>query len=124
MMGDDTRRVAELHMAGHSHAAIQLATGFGYTKVVRAVVIARKAGMVPPRKIKASPRQRVKYLFANRKIKLGFMSDILLGLTPDQLDWLAVEAGKIGCASVAEYITEMVRDAHAEGAANGNDAGS
>jgi len=42
MMGDDTRRVAELHMAGHSHAAIQLATGFGYTKVVRAVVDARK----------------------------------------------------------------------------------
>ena len=114
MMGDDTRRVAELHMAGHSYAAIQLATGFGYTKVVRAVGIARKAGIVPPRKNKSTPRQQVKYLFANRRIKMGFMSDILLGLTPDQLDWLAMETDKIGCASVAEYITEMVRDIHAE----------
>jgi len=114
MMGDDTRRVAELHRAGHSHVAIQLATGFGYTKVVRAVVEARKAGMIPPRKVKASPRQQVKYLFANRRIKLGCMSDILLAMTPDQLDWLAVETDKVGCASVAEYITEMVRDIHAE----------
>jgi len=114
MMGDDTRRVAELHMAGHSHAAIQLATGFGYTKVVRAVFDARKAGMIPPRKVKASPRQQVKHLFANRRIKLGYMSDILLAMTPAQLDWLAVEADKIGCASVAEYITEIMRDAHAE----------
>jgi len=103
-----------MHKAGHSHAAIQLATGFGYSRVVRGVVEARKAGMIPPRKVKASPRQQVKYLFANRRIKLGFMSDILLGLTPDQLDWLAVETDKVGCASVAEYITEMVRDIHAE----------
>jgi len=114
MMGDDTRRVAEMHRAGHSYAAIQLATGLGYNRVVRGVVEARKAGMIPPRKVKASPRQQVKYLFANRRIKLGFMSDILLGLTPEQLDWLAVETDKVGCASVAEYITEMVRDIHAE----------
>ena len=106
--------VAEMHRAGRSHAEIQKATGFGYTKVVRAVVIARKAGIVPPRKNKSTPRQQVKYLFANRRIKLGFMGDILLGLTPEQLDWLSVETDKVGCASVAEYITEMVRDIHAE----------
>ena len=114
MMGDDTRRVAELHMAGHSYAAIQLATGFGYTKVVRAVGIARKAGIVPPRKNKSTPRQQVKYLFANRRIKLGYMSDILLAMTPAQLDWMAKETDKMGCDSVAEYITEIMRDAHAE----------
>ena len=106
--------VAEMHRAGHSHAAIQLATGFGYTKVVRAVVIARKAGIVPPRKNKSTPRQQVKYLFANRRIKLGFMSDILLAMTPAQLDWMAKETVKMGCESVAEYITEIMRDAHAE----------
>jgi len=114
MMGDDTRRVAEMHRAGHSYAAIQLATGLGYNRVVRGVVEARKAGMIPPRKVKASPRQQVKYLFANRRIKLGFMSDILLAMTPAQLDWMAKETDKIGCESVAEYITELVRDAHAE----------
>ena len=51
--------VAEMHRAGHSHAAIQLATGLGYSRVVRGVVEARKAGMIPPRKVKASPRQIV-----------------------------------------------------------------
>jgi len=44
--------VAEMHRAGRSHAEIQKATGFGYTKVVRAVVIARKAGIVPPARSK------------------------------------------------------------------------
>ena len=114
MMNPDTQRIAEMHRAGHSHAAIQLATGLGYSRVVRGVVEARKAGMIPPRKVKASPRQIVKYLFANRNIKLGYMSDILLALTPDQLDWMAKETDKMGCESVAEYITELVRDAHAE----------
>jgi len=114
MMGGDTRRVAELHMAGHSHAAIQLATGLGYTKVVRAVVAARKAGMIPPRKLKAPPRQRVKDILASRKVRLGYMSDVLLGLTPDQLDWLATEVAGGGYESVAEYTLELVRDAHAE----------
>ena len=42
------------------------------------------------------------------------MSDILLALTPDQLDWMAKETDKMGCDSVAEYITEIMRDAHAE----------
>jgi len=114
MMNPDTQRIAEMHKAGHSHAAIQLATGLGYSRVVRGVVEARKAGMIPPRKVKASPRQIVKYLFANRNIKLGYMSDILLALTPDQLDWMAKETDKMGCDSVAEYITEIMRDAHAE----------
>jgi len=114
MMNPDTQRIAEMHRAGHSHAAIQLATGLGYSRVVRGVVEARKAGMIPPRKVKASPRQIVKYLFANRNIKLGYMSDILLALTPDQLDWMAKETDKMGCDSVAEYITEIMRDAHAE----------
>jgi len=114
MMNPDTQRIAEMHKAGHSHAAIQLATGLGYSRVVRGVVEARKAGMIPPRKVKASPRQQVKYLFANRNIKLGYMSDILLALTPDQLDWMAKETDKMGCESVAEYITEIMRDAHAE----------
>ena len=114
MMNPDTQRIAEMHRAGHSHAAIQLATGLGYSRVVRGVVEARKAGMIPPRKVKASPRQIVKYLFANRNIKLGYMSDILLALTPDQLDWMAKETDKMGCESVAEYITEIMRDAHAE----------
>jgi len=114
MMGDDTRRVAELHMAGHSHAAIQLATGFGYTKVVRAVVDARKAGIVPPRKIKASPRQQVKDRFQNHMIKFGNIGDILQVLSKDQQDWIINQVGKNEYADVAEYITELVRDAHAE----------
>jgi hypothetical protein len=106
--------VAEMHRAGRSHAEIQKATGFGYTKVVRAVVIARKAGIVPPRKIKASPRQQVKDRFQNHMIKFGNIGDILQVLSKEQQDWIINEVGKNEYAHVAEYITELVRDAHAE----------
>ena len=39
---------------------------------------------------------------------------VLESVDPADHPDLAVEADKIGCASVAEYITEIMRDAHAE----------
>jgi len=87
--------VAEMHRAGRSHAEIQKATGFGYTKVVRAVVIARKAGIVPPRQIKASPRQQVKDRFQNHMIKFGNIGDILQVLKQrTKQDWIINQVGK------------------------------
>jgi len=35
-------------------------------------------------------------------------------LSKDQQDWIINEVGKNEYAHVAEYITELVRDAHAE----------
>ena len=35
-------------------------------------------------------------------------------LDNDQFDWLCAETAKIGCASIAEYLTELVLDQYEE----------
>jgi hypothetical protein len=35
-------------------------------------------------------------------------------LDNDQFDWLCASAAKINCESIAEYLTELVRDAYEE----------
>jgi len=45
---------------------------------------------------------------------LGNVGDIGHGLTHDQCKWLVDEIASTGCRSVSEYLTEIVRDLHAE----------
>jgi predicted transcriptional regulator len=118
MTDEEVKAIAELHKSGHSHSEMAQMTGRGYTTIVRAVKSARRLGYLPPRKVKSSPRKKIQDVYANQLIKLGYINNILVALTPEQQDWLATEIHKTKCESVAEYLTELVRDAHAEEKAN------
>ena len=43
-------------------------------------------------------------------VHYGHIKDIAQALNNDQFDWLCAETAKIGCESIAEYLTEIVRD--------------
>ena len=43
-------------------------------------------------------------------IRYSNIRTIVQALDNDQFDWLCAETAKIGCASIAEYLTEIVRD--------------
>ena len=47
-------------------------------------------------------------------IKAGTMSQVFMPLDRDQYEWLGAEAERMGCETLAEYLVELVRDAHAE----------
>jgi hypothetical protein len=50
----------------------------------------------------------------NHGQRIGSVKDVISALTVEQTDWLAKEAQDLGCHNIAEYIAELVRDAHAE----------
>jgi len=61
----------------------------------------------PPKKAISHVRHHKNYL------RLGSISAVLDDLTNEQVDWLATQTRQLGCETVAEFIVEVVRDAHA-----------
>jgi hypothetical protein len=47
-------------------------------------------------------------------IRYSNIRTIVQALDNDEFDWLCAETAKIGCASIAEYLTELVRDQYEE----------
>jgi hypothetical protein len=43
-------------------------------------------------------------------VHYGHIKDIAQALNNDQFDWLCASAARINCESIAEYLTEIVRD--------------
>ena len=44
----------------------------------------------------------------------GYIGQVIDALSLEQLDWLLVQSETVGCSTTAEFIAELVRDAHAE----------
>ena len=47
-------------------------------------------------------------------IHYGHIRNIVQALDNDQFDWLCASTAKINCESIAEYLTELVRDQYEE----------
>jgi hypothetical protein len=105
----DTFKIWELSKKGLSSTQISRELGFKFGKVNSALRRGREGNILPPHPIKpiSSGSHHKNYM------RLGNVSAILDALNKDQVDWLATEARKIGCETVAEFILELVRDAHA-----------
>ena len=43
-------------------------------------------------------------------LRYGHIRDIVQALDNDQFDWLCESTARIGCDTVAEYLTELARD--------------
>ena len=105
----DTLEIWDKSKNGLSAKQIVTESGWKFGKVNSALRRGRDAKILEPRKVKpiSSGSHHRNYM------KLGSISAICKGLTDEQVDWLATQTRELGCESLAEFILELVRDAHA-----------
>lgn len=113
MTDKDIIAVANLYLAGNAPKEIAVTIGRSYTFVINAKNKAHDRGLLPPKK-KTPVRRSVRWFVRDSGSKQGTVGDVLVGLSEDQRRWLMRETAKLGCESVAEYLLELARDAHAE----------
>jgi len=106
----DTFKIWQLSKDGLSAREISAKLGFKFNKVNSALRRGREANALPPilKKSISHSRHHKNYL------RLGSISTVLDDLTNEQVDWLAAQTRQLGCETVAEFILELVRDAHAD----------
>jgi len=105
----DTLKIWKLSKDGLSAREISAKLGFKFNKVNSALRRGREANELPPifKKAISHARHHKNYL------RLGSISTVLDALTNEQVEWLATQTRSLGCETVAEFIAELVRDAHA-----------
>lgn len=104
-----TKRIWELYLAGMDRHEIAEQVGKSTASVSAAITRGRQVGVIPMPKPK--PKQfRVKKLLHGNGLKVGNMGWMMDALSLEQIEWLVVDASRIGCDTLAEYITEIVRD--------------
>ncbi len=105
----DTLKIWQLSKDGLSAREISAKLGFKFNKVNSALRRGREANELPPifKKAISHARHHKNYL------RLGSISTVLDALTNEQVEWLATQTRSLGCETVAEFIAELVRDAHA-----------
>tara|TARA_R110000851_G_scaffold29327_2_gene80854 strand:+ start:1872 stop:2216 length:345 start_codon:yes stop_codon:yes gene_type:complete len=102
-----TRIIWQLSNKGATAGEIEAATGVDKKVVIMTICRGRKSGDCRP---------KVKTLNTVRNqspLTWGSMKHVKEALDVDHAQWLFAEAEKCGCANVAEYVAELVLDAHA-----------
>lgn len=106
-------QVKALTLKGYKPAQISEELGGAITRqqVSRITRTMRENGTLPPFQGKRPIRPE--------GLTLGSIAqDVILPLTPEQRNWLYSECDNCGVNTVAEYLLELVRDAHAEASTN------
>jgi DNA-binding transcriptional regulator LsrR (DeoR family) len=111
MPEERTRRVWSLANTGYNTAEISEITGLSKHTVANMVLRGRKRGVVKERERKPLT---VKHLMRRNEVKLGNISMVFDDLTPEQGAWVMDQVVKYDCRTAAEFIVELIRDAHAE----------
>ena len=101
--------VAVLRRAGNRNYEIAEMLKISYDQVVRAVFQARKRNILPP-KPKANPRQAVIDLVSNNAMRQGRISDMMMALSKTERVWLIGQAQRDGYETIAEWLTDLVRE--------------
>jgi len=105
----DTLKIWQLSKDGLSAREISAKLGFKFNKVNSALRRGREANILPP-----PPKKPISHVRHHKNyLRLGSISTVLDALTNEQVDWLAAQTRQLGCETVAEFIAELVRDAHA-----------
>ena len=103
-----TRTIWKLSNLGLPAGEISAQTGVDKKSIIMTICRGRKSGDCTP---------RVKTLgtvFRKSSLTWGSMKQVKAALSVDQAQWLFDEAEKCGCKTVAEYVAEIVLDAHEE----------
>lgn len=112
-MTDNTcMRVVELYRAGHTPKQIGAITGLTGREISNALRRAQYRGLITRSRNRSS--LPIYYIATQQGLRFGGIGDITDELSPDQRTWLVDEAVRVGCRTLAEFLAEIVRDAHAE----------
>jgi len=110
---DNYKGCVELYEAGYYQRQISRMMGWDYTQVRRNIVKAIRRGDVTPHLV--SKQADLRSLARHRgDMILGNIGDLGYELTRKQCEWVIEEAARIGCLSLSEYITEVIRDLYEE----------
>ena len=105
---EQTKQIWRLSNQGMSGKNITKALGLNRGIVSGAINRGRKSGHC---KLKV----RTKTTARNKSpLTYGYIGQVIDALSLEQLDWLLVQSELVGCSTTAEYIAELVMDAHAE----------
>lgn len=107
-------QVAKMRAGGCSYVDIQNALGISHGEVGRLTRQAKDAGLLPEHRAYETAQLRVWRAKTVYQIKMGHTRDVVAAITPEQFDWLVGVTARTECKSVAEYLTELVRDAYEE----------
>jgi|TARA_R110000822_G_scaffold9146_10_gene35727 hypothetical protein len=103
-----TRTIWQLSNEGLRAGEIEAATGVDKKSVIMTICRGRKSGDCTPRV------KTLDAVFRKSPLTWGSMKQVKAALSVDQAQWLFDEAEKCGCKTVAEYVSEIVLDAHEE----------
>ena len=98
-----------MYLAGMDRKEIAEKVGKKVSAVSTAITRGRALGVIPPLKPKYKPYYINKMMRGNG-MKIGTLRSVIDSLMLEQVQWLIVDASRIGCATLAEYITEILRD--------------
>jgi len=98
-----------MYLAGMDRKEISKKTGKKVSAVSSAITRGRAAGEIPKLKPKYKPYYINKMMQGNG-MKIGTLRSVIDSLMLEQVEWLIVDASRIGCVTLAEYITEVLRD--------------
>ena len=104
-----TFQIWEMGRQGMKPKEIMKALDVSYCTVNSALYRGRQQGKLSPK-----GRGNIRYQLAQQNVKYGSISDVLATLTKEQVDWLTDQTLALGCETLAEYIVEVLRDAHIE----------
>ena len=109
MTEEQINAVAVMRRAGNSNRKIAQTLGMTYDQVGSAVFKARKRNILPPRP-PAKPRQAVLDLVKGNGHRQGRISDMMMQLSKAEKVWLIGETQRDGYETIAEWLTDVVRE--------------
>ena len=107
-ISEHTKTIWRLSNEGMPQRKITKLLGLNRGVVSGAVNRGRKSGHCNQ---KVKTKETVRNL---SPLTYGYIGQIIDALSIEQLEWLMVEAEKIGCKTAAEFVAEIVRDTFEE----------
>ena len=106
------KKLNDMINAGASNMEVAEKLGLSQNRVAYYVRQGRMSGKITSRR-PIKNVDAIKFL-QNSYMRLGTVSEIVSDLTQDQIEWIIEQTKDLNCETIAEFITELVRDAHAE----------
>ena len=105
-----TKTIWDLHNAGLGNVEIAEKLSLHRTRVSSALARGRQKGIIAP----PERNHDLGYLIRREGRHMGTFSEISDRLTLGQRHWLVTQAVDLGCATLAEFLTEVIRDQYEE----------
>jgi len=107
----ETRQVWDMALQGLSSREIAEELGLKVNTVANMILRGRAKGVVPRR---TEDDMSVRYRLKKANTTLGSMMAIFDSLSTEQRAWLVKQSIDCGCATISEFVVELVRDAYEE----------